>query len=121
MSTRLPKAALSQFLRTRCDRMLACSINETNGASDTLLALPARPGLAGFRERGKEFEHEFLQELSDLFPSEFVDVPKAASPRTTCDLVFKRKLEELANEGLSLPRAFSMIRRWSRGGTATFS
>ena len=79
MTTRLPKAALSQYLRTRCDRMLACSINETDGSSDTLLSLPARPGLAGFRARGTEFENEFLAELATLYPGEFVDIPKTAS------------------------------------------
>ena len=73
MTMRLPKAALSQYLRTRCDRMLACSINETNPHADTLLALPARPGLAGFRARGLEFEEEFLGELEGLFPGEFIN------------------------------------------------
>jgi len=107
MTTRLPKAALSQYLRTRCDRMLACSISETNGSSDTLLALPARPGLAGFRARGMEFEKEFLAELSTLYPGEFVDVPKAASGKLPRDIVFKGKLEELISGGLSLPRIFN--------------
>jgi hypothetical protein len=107
MTTRLPKAALSQYLRTRCDRMLACSINETNGSSDTLLSLPARPGLAGFRARGMEFEKEFLDELSTLYPVEFIDVAKAATGKIPRDLVFKGKLEELVSGGLSLPRFFN--------------
>src|SRR5260370_34989998 len=101
MTTRLPKAALSQYLRTRCDRMLACSINETSASSDTLLSLPARPGLAGFRARGMEFEDEFLAGLATLHPTEFVDVPKAASGKIPPALVFKGKAQELVREGLS--------------------
>ncbi len=94
MSTRLPKAALSQYLRTRCDRMLACSINTTNASTDTLLPLTARPGLLAFRERGKEFESELLGELEGLFPQQFVRVTKRTSPRQAADLAFKRMLEE---------------------------
>ena len=91
MTTRLPKAALSQYLRTRCDRMLACSINEQNPSVDTLLDLPARPGLAGFKARGNEFEREFLDKLETLYPAEFVDVPKIATGKIPRDLVFKAK------------------------------
>src|SRR5258708_32564923 len=74
MTTRLPKAALSQYLRTRCDRMLAFSISEGNPSADTLLALPARPGLAGFKGRGIDFEQAFLTGLADPFPQRNFDV-----------------------------------------------
>ena len=107
MTTRLKKAALSQYLRTRCDRMLACSLNEQNPSVDTLLDLPARPGLAGFKARGNEFEREFLDELSTLYPNEFVDVPKATTGKIPRDLVFKAKLEGLVIGGLALPHIFN--------------
>lgn len=107
MTMRLPKAALSQYLRTRCDRMLACSINESNDSADTLLALPARPGLAGFRARGNEFEQEFLSELEALFPKNFTHVHKTPSKKLPHDMVLKGLLENIAVGGISLPHFFN--------------
>lgn len=93
MTMRLPKAALSQYLRTRCDRMLACAICESDKSADTLLALPPRPGLAGFRARGLEFEHEFLHGLASLFPGQYVDVKALGGRQGSRDLTFKKELE----------------------------
>lgn len=106
MTTRLPKAALSQYLRNRCDRMLACIISESSSSATTLLSLPARPGLAGFKARGIEFEAEFIGVLNDTFPDEYVDLRKTAGGNRQADLVFKERLEKLADAGGPLPCFF---------------
>src|SRR5258708_14551710 len=107
MTTRLPKAALSQYLRTRCDRMLACSISERNPSADTLLALPARPGLAGFKARGIEFEQEFLGELAELFPERYVDVKRLQTPGVEKDMAFKKALEGIILSEREPPQFFN--------------
>ena len=70
----LNKQALSQFLRTNCDRQLRFNLSpdnatyraerEANGIPDVQ---PPRPGLQQFRQAGEEWEAEVLDTLSQCF------------------------------------------------------
>ena len=65
------KSALSQYLRTRCDRFLHHKIHQKDAVEPWPLPLSGRPGVVAFKERGRSFEEKKYQELSDILGSNF--------------------------------------------------
>jgi hypothetical protein len=75
---KLEKSALSQYLRTRCDRFLYLSLFQTRGFEHTPFPLPGRPGIAAYRARGLEFERQKMAELHSLFGGRCRHIAEAA-------------------------------------------
>ncbi len=76
--SKIEKAALSQYLRTRCDRFLYLSLFRKSASEHTLLPLSGRPGIAAFKARGREFESQKMGELQNLFGPRCMHVQQAA-------------------------------------------
>ncbi len=75
---KLEKSALSQYLRTRCDRFLYLSLFQTHGFEHTPFPLAGRPGIAAHRTRGLEFERQKMAELHSLFGERCRHIAEAA-------------------------------------------
>ena len=95
--SKIEKAALSQYLRTRCDRFLYLSLFRKAASEQTLLPLSGRPGIVAFKARGKEFERQKMDELQNLFGPRCMHVPQAAKRSRNCspEEVFELQLHAL--------------------------
>ena len=75
---KIEKAALSQYLRTRCDRFLYLSLFRKFASEETLLPLSGRPGIVAFKARGRAFESQKMDELQNLFGPRCIHVQQTA-------------------------------------------
>jgi hypothetical protein len=94
---KIEKSALSQYLRTRCDRFLYLALFRKTASEETLLPLSGRPGIVAFKARGKEFETQKMSELQNLFGPRCMHVQQAAkrSRSRSPEAVFELQLRAL--------------------------